>query len=351
MWRIARSPAVWIGLTVSTVALYLALRGLQWNDVGQALADANYGLLFVALLLVVVTIVMRAFRWRVLFHPRRDMRFNNLFGGLNIGYSVNNLTPLRLGEVVRAYAIGETERVSVAHALSTILVERTLDTLTVVAFLMITVPFIDAPGWARGPVLILGLGFLVLALLLAALSAAREGAMRAVSRGVRFLPERFRERVERGADAAIEGFGTLRQPWVLAQATAWSVASWIASAAFVYVVLRAFGMDQPFTAAMFVMAATSLGMIVPAAPGYVGVYHAIAIESLTNVFGADRSSAASFALVSHAIMYLTPMVLAAFYLWRERSLWQRVRGWMTQRQDAVAIEAAEPAEPAEQTAP
>lgn len=349
MWRVFRSPAVWIGLAVSAVALYLALRGLHWQDVGQALADANYGLLFLALLLVLVTIVMRAIRWGVLFYPRSGLRFSNLLGALNVGYSVNNLAPLRLGEVVRAYAIRETEQVSVAHALSTILVERTLDTLTVVAILMITLPFIDAPGWARGPMLLVGLGFLLLALLLAALSAAREGAMRAVSWGVRFLPERFRDRVEQAADAAIEGFGTLRQPWVLAQATAWSAASWMVSAAFIYVSLRAFGMDLPFTAGMFVMAATSLGMIVPAAPGYVGVYHAIAIESLENVFGANRNDAASFALTTHAMMYLTPMVLAAFYLWRERRTWRRVRAWMTERKqdepkDAVAIEAAEVAE-------
>jgi len=69
------------------------------------------------------------------------------------------------------------EEVSAAHALSTIVVERMLDTITVVALLMVTLPFIDAPGWARGPALFLGLGFLGLAVLLAALSAARERAM------------------------------------------------------------------------------------------------------------------------------------------------------------------------------
>ena len=349
MWRVFRSPIVWIGLAVSAGALFLAFRGLHWKDVGEALADANYGLLLLALLLVLLTIVMRAIRWGVLFHPRSGLRFTNLFGALNVGYSVNNIMPVRLGEIVRAYAIRETERVSVAHALSTILVERTLDTLTVVAILVVTLPFIDTPGWIRGPALFAGIGFLTLGVLLALLSAAREGAMRLVAWGVRFLPARFRDRTLEAADAAIEGFGTLRNPAVLAQAVAWSAASWMVSALFIYVTVRAFGMRLPFTAGMFAMASTSLGMMIPGLPGSIGVYHAIAIKSLTNVFDAERAPAASFALVSHAIMYVTPMVLAAFYLWRERAAWRRVRLWMSEREEeapreAVAIDAAEAAE-------
>jgi uncharacterized protein (TIRG00374 family) len=303
-----------------------------------------------AALLVLLTILMRGIRWGILFYPRTGLSLGNRLGALNLSYSVNNLIPARVGEVVRAFAIRESERVSVAHALSTILVERTLDTLTVIGILVITLPFIDAPAWAQWPMLFLGLGVLGLAALLAGLSAARELALRLVDWGARLLPERFRAPVVEAADAAIEGFGTLRNPLVLAQALAWSIGSWMVSALFIYAALRAFGMDLPFSAGMFVMAATSLGMIVPASPGYIGVYHAIAIESLVNVFDADRNAAASFALVSHAMMYVLPMIIAAFYLWRERNTWRRVRIWITERSDpdgapgAPALDAAEAVE-------
>lgn len=332
MWRVFRSPVVWIGLAISVGALFLAFRGLHWQEVGDALAAANLGLLVLGVLLVVVTIVTRAIRWRVLFYPKLDTGFGNRLGALNVGYSVNNMLPARLGEVVRAYAIRETEGVSLAHALSTILVERILDTLTVISLLMITLPFIDAPGWARWPAFFLGLGFLTLATLLAGLSAAREGALRTVESLSRLLPERFRQPLVQFADAAIEGFGTLRNPWVLGQALAWSAVSWVASAVFMYVMLRAFGIDEPFTAGLFVTAAVTLAMIVPASPGHIGVFHAIAIESLEDIFGVDRNDAASFALVAHAITYVVPMVLAAGYLWRERKTWRRVRLWLTQRE-------------------
>jgi uncharacterized protein (TIRG00374 family) len=324
--RYLRSPFVWLGLAISLGALFLAFRGLHWGDVGDAMRSANYGLLALALPVMVLSLLARAQRWDVLFAPRRGLRMFNLMGALNVGYALNNILPLRVGEFARAYVIGEAEDVSSAHALSTIIVERTLDTITVVALLMITVPFVDAPGWVEGAAF-LGLGFIALAVFLAAVSAAREHALAFVARLARWLPERFREPAERWADAALEGFAVLRRPAVLGQAVAWSAVSWLLSATLVYIVLRAFDLDLPFSAALFVMSATSLGMVVPSSPGYIGVFHAIAIESLVNVFDVPRDPAASFALVLHAFLYLVPIVIAALYLWRERRTWRQVRLW------------------------
>ncbi|MBI4570463.1 MAG: flippase-like domain-containing protein, partial [Chloroflexi bacterium] len=329
--RYLRSPFVWLGLAISLGALFLAFRGLRWSEVGDALRSANYGLLALALPVMILALLARAQRWAVLFYPRRDLRLFNLMGTLNLGYALNNILPLRVGEFARAYVIGEAEQVSTAHALSTIVVERTLDTITVVALLMITVPFVDAPGWVDGAAF-LGLGFVALAFLLAVVSAARERALALVVRAARLLPERFREPAERWADAALEGFAVLRRPAVLGQAIAWSAVSWLCSAVLVYVVMRAFALDLPFSAALFVMSATSLGMVVPSSPGYIGVFHAIAIESLVNVFDVPRDPAASFALVLHAILYLVPIVITALFLWRERRTWRQVRLWASGRE-------------------
>jgi uncharacterized protein (TIRG00374 family) len=327
MVRFIRSPLVWIGLVISAGALFLTFRGLHWAEVGDALANANYALLALAVVLMPLAIYLRAMRWAVLFYPRRRMRIINLMGALSVGYGLNNLLPLRIGELARAYLIGKAENVSVAHALSTILVERTLDMLTVVVLLMLTLPFVDTPAWAKGPAILVGLGFLGLAVLLGVISASRERAMTLIARIVRFLPERFRERTEQAADAVIEGFTVLRRPVTMVQAAAWGAAAWLVSAAIMCVVLRAFDLDVPLTAGVFVLAATSLGMVVPSSPGYFGVFHAIAISSLVNVFDADRDLATSYALVQHAIIYLTPIVMGAAYLWYKRDTWEQVRLW------------------------
>ena len=329
MVRLIRNPLLWIGLAVSAGTLFLALRGLRWAEVADAMAGANYGLLLLALALLPVAFYLRALRWATLFDNDKRIRTGSLFGAVNIGYAVNNLAPMRLGELARVYVVRKAENVSGAHVLSTVVVERVLDTLTVVALLMVTLPFIEAPAWAKGPPLLLGLGALGLAAVLAILSASRVRVMPLVAWAARFLPEFLRERSEQAVDSAIQGFAVLRRPTVLARAVAWSVASWLATALVIFVALRAFDLDFGFKAALFIVSATSLGMLVPSSPGYIGVFHAIVIVSLVNVFDADRNQAASFALVLHAMLYLTPIVIAGAFLWRERQVRRQVWLWAT----------------------
>jgi len=336
--RLLKSPLFWIGLLVSLGALFLAFRGLDWEEVGRALRDANYLLFLPAAVVMFFSLYFRAIRWGVLFHPRTDLRVGALMGTMNVGYSVNNILPLRVGELVRAYLVGEAEKVSTAHALSTIVVERVLDVLAVVLMLVLLLPFIDVPAWAATPALVAGVVFLILAVLLATLSLARRWAMTMVDKGARLLPARYQPRLRQAAESVMEGFGVLNKPAVLAQGVGWSFASWFCSVLMMFIVQRALGLRLGFEAAAFVVATTSLAMLVPASPGYIGTFELVTIKGLENVFDVSNSTAAGYALVQHAFLYLAPLIIAAVYLWRERQAWRQVRFWA--RQEAPAEEAA-----------
>jgi len=338
--RFLKNPLFWIGLLISLGALLLAFRGLHWAEVGSALRHANYFLLLPAAIVMFFSLYFRAIRWGVLFHPRTHLRVGNLMGTMNIGYSVNNLLPLRVGELVRAYLIGEAERVSAVHALSTIAVERVLDVLTVVLTLVLLLPFIDVPAWAATPALVAGAVFLVLAVLMATLSLARRWAMGVVDYGARLLPTRHQPRLHQAAEAIMEGFGVLSKPAVLARGVGWSFASWFCSLLMMFIVQQAFNLGVGFEAGAFVVATTSLAMLVPASPGYIGTFELVTIKGLENVFDVSSSTAASYALVQHAFLYLAPMIIAAVYLWRERQAWQRIRFWAQQEVPAEGASGA-----------
>jgi uncharacterized membrane protein YbhN (UPF0104 family) len=149
---------------------------------------------------------------------------------------------------------------------------------------------------------------------------------------VRRIAERLIRRVAPGAserlvfwlDAALGGFEALSNPSLAIRAGAWSVAAWGLSSLYIYAMLMAFDVSLAYSAPLFVMVALNLGMVVPSSSGYLGVYHAIAIETLTVVFGGDRAEAAGFALASHAMFYVTPIALGGFYLWNRRTLWERL---------------------------
>jgi uncharacterized protein (TIRG00374 family) len=328
--RFLRNPLFWLGLLISLAALFFAFRGLQWGEVGDALRDANYLLLLPAAVARFFSLYFRAIRWGVLFHPRTDLRTGDLLGTMNVGYSVNNLLPLRVGEFVRAYLIGEAGRVSAAHALSTIVVERVLDVLTVVLMLVLLLPFIDMPRWAATSAWIGGVGFLLLAALLVTLSMARRWAVDVADYCARPFPARYHARLHEAAESVMEGFGVLSKPAVLAQGVGWSFVSWLCSILMMFTVQQAFDLGVGFEAAPFVVATTSLAMLVPASPGYIGTFEWVARKGLQNVFGASEATAISYALVQHAFMYLAPLIIAAIYLSRERKAWQRVRFWARQ---------------------
>jgi hypothetical protein len=340
--RFVRHPIVWFGTAISIAALALAFRGLHWGEVGHAIASANYLLLLLALALLVVSFVVRAIRWKTLFAPRTELRSWNVFGALTVGYALNNLLPLRIGELGRAYLICQTEPVDSGQALSTIVLERALDTVTVVLILIVTLPFIDAPSWARGPALLLGAAFLGIIVVLAIAAAARERTLSILRRVTRRLPSGLADRADRLAETALDGFSVIHRPRVMAQAMLWSVVAWLASALVMFMVMRAFGLDVPLSAGLFVMCATSLGGIVPSSPGYVGVFHAIAIESLVNVFGVGRGDAASFAFVQHAMLYVTPIGLSAVYFAGQRGTWQTVLAWVSAADETASTPPAAP---------
>jgi uncharacterized membrane protein YbhN (UPF0104 family) len=85
--------------------------------------------------------------------------------------------------------------------------------------------------------------------------------------------------------------------------------------------MEAFDLGLGFEAAVLVVIATTFGFFVPSSPGSFGVYHAIAIGTLTSVYDVDKNRAVSFALVTHLIIYVPPMLLGAVFFWRMRAAW------------------------------
>ena len=319
---------------MSVGALALASRSLRIDDVVDALTAANYLWLFPALAALLIGLVLRARRWQLLFHPVGGLRLSNLFGAMNVGYLLNNVLPFRVGELGRAYVIGKVEDVGWVHALTTIVVERLLDVLIVVALLLFLLPFVDEPGWATGPALVLGISVLVLATMLAAVGRARRFALTTVEWLLRLAPEGLHGRLRESAEAALDGFATLGHPPVLLRAGAWSIVAWAFSSLYLYFILLAFDLELTYAAPLFVMVATALGLIVPSSPGAIGVYHAIAIETLTSVFAVERADAAGFALVSHALLNLLPIILGMAYLWSRRESWRDMLSGAFSRSEA-----------------
>ncbi|HEX7587138.1 MAG TPA: lysylphosphatidylglycerol synthase domain-containing protein, partial [Anaerolineae bacterium] len=85
------------------------------------------------------------------------------------------------------------------------------------------------------------------------------------------------------------------------------------------------GVPLPASAAFLVMTVTSLVVVIPSSPGYVGIFHYAAVLTLTTVFGVDKSNALSYAVVIHAVSYIWLMVVGVFSIWKEGLTYQRLQ--------------------------
>jgi uncharacterized membrane protein YbhN (UPF0104 family) len=80
--------------------------------------------------------------------------------------------------------------------------------------------------------------------------------------------------------------------------------------------MRALDLDLPWSAAGLVVAVTSLSMIIPSSPGYVGVFEQGVILSL-GLFAVERETALAYALFVHALIYAIPSLWGLIGLWQE----------------------------------
>lgn len=330
-----KKARLWIGILISVIALVLAFRQVNFRAVWAALVGVNYWLLLASLVPLILFLILRAFRWKLLFYPKQGLHVINLFAVINIGYLLSNIFPARLGDVARAYLIGDTEDVSRAAAFSTVVAERVLDALCAVGIFFIILPFAPLPDWMVRSGLVVGVAALVAVIIFIFLVRRREWTLGLLDRILRALHWPDNETMAafwgRLADRTRLGF-VARLPWVdrpqlegmagslidgLSGITTlrlgpplllWSVAIWGVISVYYWIVLLAFDPNQTFVAGLAVNSITALGMTVPSSPGFIGVFEFLTRETMV-LFGMTPATALSYALVAHAIIYVVYTLL------------------------------------------
>ncbi len=317
---LARVALIAVELIVTVGALVVLFRGVDVPETARAFRRANYWLLLPAMVFLVLDLQFRAVRWRLLLWPRRGLSHGNLFGATNVGYLVNDVLPFRAGEVARVFLIDELEKTGKIRSAASIAVERGIDVIAMIALVIAMFPFVDEPGWTHGPALLIGSGVVVTFLLAIVLSHVNETDRAFWKAWLRRVP-RIGGYLDDAASTLLMALHPLRQVSILAAVVGLTAVIWTCGTLSFLMVMKAFHLDVGFPAAAIVIGATTLGMIVPSSPGYVGVFHAIAVKTLTDVFGIPKENALTYAFAQHAVIYFVPAGLGASFLLIHRSMW------------------------------
>ena len=332
----------WVGVLISVVFLYFALRGLKLGDFWEAVKTANYWWILPGIAVYFVGVWVRAWRWHYLLGPIKKIPTRTMFPVTCIGYMGNNIYPARAGEVLRAVILKRREGVPISASLATIIVERIFDGVVMLAFVFVNLPELAKLTGSSGfvgniqEVAIIGTGVFIGALVIFLLAAMFPKVTAWIGQWFidRILPERIREKTSGIMHKFLDGLASLRSPVNVLMVFFTSVLIWLFETGKYWFVMHAFNFNVSFFALMLMNGIVNLATTIPSAPGYIGTFDAPGIAVLT-AYGVEQSIAAGYTLVLHVALWLPITLLGAYFMTREGIKWS----------DSLRAETKEPKAP------
>ena len=313
-----------IGIALSVALLVYALHDVNFRVVADTLKQSNILLFVFAASAATLTFPLRARRWRVILDPvAPDLPFSSLWRATAIGMMIGNIVPARAGELARAYALSTEEpKVGFAAAFASIAVDRVFDAVVILFMLflaMLDPAFPTGTRIANQPVANwAGGGIIAVVALLAVLYALVLFPARVLTIYEVFVRRLAPKLEARGRDALLafaSGLSVLRAPRRFASVLGWTILHWLCNAFAFWLGFKAVGIATPFSAAIFVQGIIAIGVAIPSAPGFFGVFEAIAKESL-GVYGVGPDLAVAWAIGYHILSFIPITVIGAVYFAR-----------------------------------
>ena len=291
-----------------------------------------------------VGVWLRAARWRLLMAPFALIRTERLFRIILIGFAVNNVLPLRLGELVRTFLLRQSHGVPIASTLATVLIERLLDVFALCGILTAVLLLAQPRGWllaAAGTAATITAGGIVG--LLIVLVVPRTLLERLFAFGIG-IAGKIHPKLGSLARSIVDGLRVLEDGRAVLAIVPLSILCWAAELGLYYFLALSLNVNAGVLGLAAGMVIANLATVLPSPPGYVGTFDIALQGTLTESFGVPEVTAGAFTLLAHAVL-LVPVVVAGLALlsWEDLSFRGLTRGRVERRDLATGEPLATPA--------
>jgi len=313
-------------------------RQLDWGGVRLAVSQSNRYLLGLAVLVICLAYLFRAYRWGALLAPLGPTSLSHLFAATTVGFGAVFLMG-RMGEVVRPAVLPMRDpRVRASSSFVTIMVERVYDMMAVVVLFAVNLLWFTPPtnvGAEFSRVRIAGIVLLVLSIAaVAGLTWFRRrsksiiGSLEKRLDRLRFMPVRLRRALISILEQLAKSLRVLVDARELAITIAWTAMVWAGITLANWLVLRAFGLRFGISEAIFILGWSLVGSLVPTPGGAAGAFHAATAAGLI-FLGVTRETAAAVSIVMHVVDFGPAVVFGFFYFVRGDINLTRLRSLMS----------------------
>ena len=314
----------WLGIAISVFFLALLLNKIDYKSLGAALRSADYFYILLGIFFTFFNYFLRAVRWRYLLISEKSIPLSSLYSATIIGYMANNLLPARLGEFIRAYTLARREQLETPAVFASLVIDRLFDGFTVLVLLLITLFTLRMPVGMEDAARALKAGGALMFLLycgvlvfLYVLKRQTVKTLLVVGYVLKPFPTRISESIIPLLGSFIGGIRLSSRGGHISAVIATSAGIWLFCLLPVNMAIRAFNVDLPLTASMFILVLLVFAVMVPASPGYIGTYHYACYKGLS-VFDVPEAASISIALIMHATGFFPVIVAGLYYLWKNK---------------------------------
>lgn len=288
-----------------------------------ALRGGNPALIALSCVLVVLAVLLRVVRWKLMIAPVAELSVAEVYAPVTVGYMANNLLPARLGYVLRAVLAARRRGVDLPFALGTVVVEKLVEGVVLVAIGALVLAGAPASGPVRGGLALSALAFaggLAVLWLLAPVGERVFGLAGLCEPLWRLLPDRASERLSHWVLSLLASLASLRHPGLAGGIAALSVVSWLVEGSAYIAAFSAFvpdaSLELRIAGPVLVMVTANIGGALVPSPAAVGTFEGIGVATLA-LLGVDEARALSFLLAYHGANVAVIAGLGLLGLWSE----------------------------------
>lgn len=297
----------WIGYAVAVGCLVWVLHDFHVRRAIQEMSDVTWDWVALGIALDVFSYVVQGLRWKFLLSPFGRVKAKNAIRAVFVGLFANVLFPLRPGEPLRAYVLGNSEGIGFVTVFGSVLVERLIDLVVTTAGLAVMALFVPYPEQFRH--VASGLGIATLALLAAFVALIIYIELRFAGdprrmHGGRRMPGKLM--------SALIGLHAMGTSPSFYPAVLTSILMPFCQLLAIWSMMKAYGIGLPIVAVAVVLLVINLGVSLPNAPANVGSYQFFCVLGLSIFVAVGRDTAKSFSFFAWWMLTL-PVALLGLY--------------------------------------
>ena len=289
-----------LSFAVSLICLYLAFRQVNFSDISATLSQGKLLYVVYAFGITGFTFLIRSIRWNTLLGHPSSYTIHHFSSATHIGYFLNNILPLRAGDLVRAKLLSNHDTtIKMSYVIGSLVGEKIIDLWMIGLFTMVLVGF----GYTD----VLGTQFTLILVGAYCLSSLIIFGRHTISNKLlQYFPvlENF-----------IDGYKLVSKNKL--RLGMWSVLLWITFVLYVSITLQSIGIVLDIQQVLGLTILSSIVTSMPLAPAAIGTYHLAVIYCLNSLYGIDLEKAQSAAIVMHSIFLVYTIILGYIYLLSE----------------------------------